>query len=234
MSLGTVDYQVGLGLQERLWAARVRDEIGDSLLLLEHPPVLTLGRRGERRNLLVSEDELARLGIKVYQVERGGDITYHGPGQLIGYPIFRLKNGLLGVRQFVENVEQALIIALSQFGIKAGIRQKMIGVWAGEHKIASIGIAVRNGVTLHGFALNFGPDLSGFQLINPCGLKPELMTAIAIELKRPVIREEVEGAVLNGFEQVFNIKFQRNLPRILTTLTNLASSVCIRCASFRQ
>jgi lipoate-protein ligase B len=231
VSLGTVDYEAGLWLQHRLWEARVRAEVEDTLLLLEHPPVLTLGRRANRRNLLVSDEELRRRGIRVYQVERGGDITYHGPGQLIGYPIFQLKSGLLGVRQFVLNVEQALITALRHFDIHAEIRDKLIGVWVGERKIASLGIAVQQGVTRHGFALNFGPDLSGFQLINPCGLKSGLMTAIAVELGRMVTRAEVEAAVQSGFEQVFGIEFQRNLPRSLTSLTNRASSERINSTS---
>ena len=233
ISLGTLDYEAGLGLQHQLREVRLREEIEDTLILLEHPPVLTLGRRADRRNILISEAELARRGIKVYPVERGGDITYHSPGQLIGYPIFKLKTNF-GVRRFVQNLEQALITALSQFNINASIREKLIGVWVDDHKIASIGIAVQNGVTFHGFALNYGPDLSGFRLINPCGLKSELMTSITLEINRHVNRSEVEAAVIKGFEQVFAIKFQTNLPRSLTSLTNRASSARISSASLSE
>ncbi len=231
ISMERVDYGVGLTLQYEIWKARLNGEIEDTMLLLEHPPVLTLGRGADRRNLLVDETELTRLGIRIYQVERGGDITYHGPGQLIGYPIFQLKSGLIGVRRFVEKLEEALILSLRQLKIKAGVRERLIGVWVDERKIASIGITVQEGVTRHGFALNFGMDLSGFKLINPCGLNSGLMTSIGLELKREVSREEVEEAVRRGFEQVFEIKFQTNLPRSLTSLTNWASSARISSTS---
>lgn len=222
--LDRIDYQAGLTLQRLFWGFRVKNEIEDSLILCEHPPVITLGRRAGRRNLLVTESELERRGIKVYQVERGGDITYHGPGQLIGYPIFKLESGLLGVRRFVELVELALIRALGAFGIRAETRPKLIGVWVGEKKIASLGVAVQEGVTFHGFALNIGSDLSGFQLINPCGMTSRIMTSMEIELGRTVPRDQVARAVISGFEQVFGLRFQINLPRSLTSLTNFASS----------
>lgn len=225
-----IDYEAGVALQRLVWELRVKNEIEDSLILCEHPPVITLGRRADRRNLLATESELERRGIRVYQVERGGDITYHGPGQLLGYPIFKLESGLLGVRRFVELVESALIRALGEFGIKAETRPKVVGVWAGEKKIASLGIAVQEGVTFHGFALNIGRDLSGFQLINPCGLSSRIMTSMEIELGQTVSRNQVVKAVISGFEQVFGMRFQTNLPRSLTSLTNFASSERISSA----
>ncbi|MEO0009797.1 MAG: lipoyl(octanoyl) transferase LipB [candidate division WOR-3 bacterium] len=228
--LDRIDYEAGMALQRLVWELRVKNEIEDSLILCEHPPVITLGRRADRRNLLATESELERRGIRVYQVERGGDITYHGPGQLLGYPIFKLESGLLGVRRFVELVESALIRALAEFGIRAETRPKLVGVWAGEKKIASLGIAVQEGVTFHGFALNIGSDLGGFQLINPCGLSSWIMTSMEIELGQTVSRNQVVKAVISGFEQVFGLRFQTNLPRSLTSLTNFASSERIASA----
>ncbi|MEO0021511.1 MAG: lipoyl(octanoyl) transferase LipB [candidate division WOR-3 bacterium] len=228
--LDRIDYEAAVALQRLVWELRVKNEIEDSLILCEHPPVITLGRRADRRNLLATESELERRGIRVYQVERGGDITYHGPGQLLGYPIFKLESGLLGVRRFVELVESALIRALAEFGIRAETRPKLVGVWAGEKKIASLGIAVQEGVTFHGFALNIGSDLSGFELINPCGLSSWIMTSMEIELGQTVSRNQVVKAVISGFEQVFGLRFQTNLPRSLTSLTNFASSERIASA----
>lgn len=233
MQLGIVDYGSALELQYELHSLRRNNTIGDTLLLLEHPPVITLGRRANRKNLLVSEEELVRQGIKVYQIERGGDITYHGPGQLIGYPIFHLRTGLLGIRRFVEMVEQALILALKNLGVDAGVKPKQIGVWVQDKKIASLGIAVKEHITLHGFALNVKGELAGFQLINPCGLNPSVMTTIERcggETAMPLVRQ----AVIAGFEQVFGIEFQKNLPRSLTSLTKRLNSFCISSASDRE
>ncbi len=233
IQLGSVDYQSALNLQTELHQLRKQGAIGDTLLLLEHPPVITLGRRANKTNLRVSEPELDRRGIKVYQIERGGDITYHGPGQLIGYPIFHLRAGLLGVRRFVEGVEQALILALKKVGVDAGVKPKQIGVWVQGKKIASLGIAVKEHITLHGFALNVKGDLAGFQLINPCGLNPSVMTTVERcggKTAMPLVR----AAVIAGFEQVFGIEFQRNLPRSLTSLTKRLNAFCISSASDRE
>lgn len=233
MQLGTVDYGSALELQYELHSLRRNNTIDDTLLLLEHPPVITFGRRANRKNLLVSEEELALRGIKVYQIERGGDITYHGPGQLIGYPIFHLRTGLLGIRRFVEMVEQALILALKNLGVDAGVKPKQIGVWVQDKKIASLGIAVKEHITLHGFALNVKGELAGFQLINPCGLNPSVMTTIERcggENAMPLVR----AAVIAGFEQIFGIEFQKNLPRSLTSLTKRLNSFCISSASDRE
>ncbi len=211
IELDRVDYSEALNMQRELLERRSAGMIDDTLTLLEHFPVITIGRRADKKNLLITEDELARRGIKLYCVERGGDITYHGPGQLVGYPIFQLHEGLIGVRAFVEKMQQALIVALAEFGIKAGVREKLIGVWVKDKKIASIGIAVKKGVTMHGFALNVGRDLSGFQLINPCGLNFAQMTALALLLKgspTPAMAE-VRRAVVNGFEKVFGIRFNK-------------------------
>lgn len=233
IELGPVDYLSALNLQRELHRRRQPETIPDTLLLLEHPPVITLGHRAKKTNLLVSEEELARRGIKIYQIERGGDITYHGPGQLLGYPIFQLTAGLLGIRQFVENLQSALVFALKELGVNAQTKPKLIGVWVGEKKIASLGIAVRDHITLHGFALNVRGDLADFQLINPCGLDSTVMTNIEQEggVTAP---QTVRRAVVAGFERVFKIRFQRKLPRSLTSLTNRLSSFWNASASARE
>lgn len=230
LSLGRVEYGRALQFQRRLWQMRVDNEVPDTLLLLEHPPVITLGKSGKTANLLVSEDELRRRGIGLYRIERGGDITFHGPGQLVGYPVFHLKQGLVGVRPFVERVEQALVNALGRLGVDAGTRPGYVGVWCGQRKIASIGIAVKRWVTFHGFALNVSTDLSYFELMNPCGLGEVRMTSVREEGGNDS-DAEVRAKVAAGFEAVLGRQFQRNLPRSLTSLTNGLSDSAMASAS---
>jgi lipoate-protein ligase B len=219
---GRVEYGRALEFQHRLHALRVRDEMPDTLVLLEHPPVITLGNAADRSNLLVPDAELDRRGVRLFKVERGGDITFHGPGQLVGYPVFRLKSGLIGVRRYVELVQAALVEALAELGVCAGLRAGHIGVWVNERKIASLGVAVRRSVTFHGFALNVTTDLSWFELMNPCGLRRVRMTSIARE-GGEVDRDTVCAVVVRGFERAFGRRFYRNLPRSLTSLTDSLS-----------
>ena len=233
VELGRVDYGRALMLQRSVWELRLRDEIPDTLILLEHPPVITLGRSAKLDNLLVSEAELTKRGMALYRTERGGDITFHGPGQLVGYPVFSLRQGLVGVRRFVEGLERALILALGRLGVRAQIRPGYIGVWVGEKKIASIGIAVRQGVTLHGFALNVTTDLSWFQLVRPCGLVGVVMTSIEREAGEQMAHN-VRREVRQAFAAVFGISFQSNLPRSLASLTKGLSAESIARASSRE
>jgi lipoate-protein ligase B len=173
-NVGLIEYREAVALQERL-RARVQDgELPDLLLLLEHPPVFTLGRRSEPGDLPVRVP-----GIDVVETERGGKLTYHGPGQLVGYPIMRVDN----VRRFVETMETALVAALREAGVAAGTRQgrEYTGVWVGERKIASIGIHVSRGVSMHGFAVNVTNDLTPFELVVACGLPGVRMTSIQAE-----------------------------------------------------
>ncbi|MFO7639113.1 MAG: lipoyl(octanoyl) transferase LipB [bacterium] len=204
---GRVDYSRALALQRRLVEQRRRDEIPDTLVLLEHPPVITIGRNADRRNLLVTEQELARRGVELHQVERGGDVTFHGPGQLVGYPVFRLRGGAIGVRRFVELVEQALIRALAGLGVTAGLNPGGIGVWVGPRKLASLGVAVRRGVTFHGFALNVTTDLDWFRLMNPCGMGRVEMTSVEREGGRTE-PGAVRDAVVRAFEAEFGREFR--------------------------
>jgi lipoyl(octanoyl) transferase len=168
--LGRIGYQQALSLQQQLAAERKGGEVGDQLLLLEHPHVITLGRNGRAENLLASGEILSRAGISFYPTDRGGDVTYHGPGQLVGYPILDLREWKRDVGAYVRAVEQVLIDTLADFGISAGRIPRLTGVWVDGAKIAAIGVHLSRWVTSHGFALNVTTDLSYFQYIVPCGL----------------------------------------------------------------
>lgn len=230
LSLGRVEYGRALELQRELWQLRVDDAIPDILVLLEHEPVITLGRSAKASNLLVSEAELARRGVALHRIERGGDVTFHGPGQLVGYPLFKLEAGIAGVRRFVERVEAALVAALAELGVEAGLRPGHIGVWCEDRKIASIGIAVKRRVTFHGFALNVSVDLAFFRLMNPCGMPDVVMTSVCAE-GGVTDDARARSAVVAGFERVFGVEFQAKLPRILTSLTDCLKTSAIASTS---
>ncbi len=208
--LGRIDYGTALDLQQRLVAERKEGSIPDQLLLLEHPHVITLGRNGHAQNLLASEEILSRAGISFYPTDRGGDITYHGPGQLVGYPIMDLREWKRDVGAYVRGVEQAIIDTLADFGIAAGRIPKLTGVWVGERKIAAIGVHISRWVTSHGFALNVTTDLSYFQYIVPCGLtKP--VTSMA-QLGTRTDLPEVSRSLAAHFGRVFDCELLLETP----------------------
>jgi lipoate-protein ligase B len=187
-------YGTAWALQRALVAARQAGRIQDVVLLLEHPPVITIGRAGRSANLLVPRSQLAAQGFEVFDVERGGDVTYHGPGQLVGYPVVDLRALDEDVVRYVRSLEGALVDALRQFGITAARARGYPGVWVGDAKIAAIGVAVKRRVTMHGFALNVAPNLDHFAVINACGLgKP--VTSMAGVLGRAVSLAEVQPVV---------------------------------------
>ncbi len=191
---GRMPYGRAWALQRGLVAARQAERIPDTVLLVEHPPVITVGRAGRTVNILAPRAALDARGVEVYEVERGGDVTYHGPGQLVGYPILDLRALDEDVVRYVRLLETALIDALGGWGIEAERVRGYPGAWVAGGKIAAIGVAVKRKVTMHGFALNVDPDLSHFELINPCGLgKP--VTSIARLLGRPVSLEEARPEV---------------------------------------
>lgn len=233
LELGVVPYPSALKLQHAIHRLRAGGEIPDTIVLLEHRPVITVGRSADRRHLLVSEEELQQRGISVHKVERGGDITYHGPGQLVGYPILHLREGLVGVRRYVEQLEGSLVTALAGLGVTAHRRPRHVGVWVGDRKLASIGVAVRRGVTLHGFALNVTTDLACFGLMNPCGLADVKMTSLEKEggETRP---ELVRAEVASRLSSSLGLAFQKNLPRSLTSLTKGLKAASIASASVRS
>jgi lipoate-protein ligase B len=179
-SLGQVPYAEGVELQERVRAARQADEVPDALLLLEHPPVYTKGRRTEPSDLPMGEDWYLMQGIDVAETDRGGRVTYHGPGQLVGYPIMEVRD----VLDYVRTMERALIGALADEGIDAEVREGLTGVWVGQRKIGSIGVHVSRGVTTHGFAVNVDCDLQPFEWIVPCGIDGVRMTSVYVETRR--------------------------------------------------
>ena len=207
--LGVVDYAAALELQQALVEARRSGTIPDTLLLLEHPPVITLGvkTRGKPTNVVASPDELARQGVEVFETGRGGDVTYHGPGQLVGYPILDLSPHRRDVHRYVRDLEEALIRAVGAFGIEAHRVSGLTGIWAGsprrEEKLAAIGVRISRWITSHGFALNVAPDLRHFQLIVPCGIADRGVTSMEQLLGRPVPMTDVEDAVAGAMAGVF-------------------------------
>ena len=208
--LGRVDYAEALELQKTLVEQRKRGLIPDQLLLLEHPEVITLGvrTRNDRSHVVARPEALAAEGVAVFETGRGGDVTYHGPGQLVGYPIFDLKPDRCDVHRYVRDVEEGLIRAAAEFGIRAGRVKGLTGVWAGdegrEAKLAAIGVRISRWVTSHGFALNVNTDLSRFGLIVPCGIADRGVTSMKELLGRPVPMAEVEDAVVRGVRSAFS------------------------------
>jgi lipoyl(octanoyl) transferase len=201
--LHLVTYENGIKMQQKLVELRQKDEIDDQLLLLEHPPVITLGRGGDRGNLLSAPDVLQRDGIRFFETERGGDITYHGPGQLVGYPIVHLGEGSRDIRKFVTKLEEALIRTVAEYGIVATREQGKRGIWVGNDKIAAIGVRIARWVTSHGFALNVSTRLDHFRHITPCGLHGTGVTSLEKLTGRTVPLEEAREIAVRHFGEVF-------------------------------
>lgn len=200
------DYGATLCLQERLHAQRKNGEIPDTLLLLEHSPVFTLGRSAETANLLMSDDELRAAGIAKFETRRGGDVTYHGPGQLVGYPIVHLAEKGLKVLEFIEGLEAALIRAAAGLGVEAGRDPRNRGIWVGDDKLAALGIMVSRQVTMHGFALNVNTELSQYHGIVACGLRDAGITSLARQLGKAVEMSAVKAGVAEAFRAVFGYR----------------------------
>ena len=222
LHLGRVPYTEAMAIQEQVVAARKQDLIGDTLLLLEHPPVLTLGRNAHRSNVLLSDELLAQRGVELHEVNRGGDVTYHGPGQLVGYPIFDLRGDLpgkkgpyLGPVDYVRLLEEALIRTCGDFGVVTQRICKLTGVWtiaAGtirEKKIAAIGVHVSQGITSHGFALNVTTDLRDFEWIIPCGITDRQVTSL--ELEAASDRQPTTGLALHAAARNVGRIFERQI-----------------------
>lgn len=222
VSLGTMPYEEALELQRALARERISGAIPeDVLLLVEHPPVVTLGRSAKARNLVSSKEYLASKGVELFEVERGGDVTFHGPGQLVGYPIIDLKRHKLDLHWFLRQVEEALIRTLGAYGIPAERNAGYTGVWTKGRKIASIGVHARDWVTWHGFALNVTTDLSYFDLIIPCGIDGVTMTSIEREIADPddVPRLTIDATgeiVARSFGDLFDLKPASVDPAVLT------------------
>lgn len=189
--------------QLKLHAQRRAGEICDRLVLVEHEPVITLGRQGDLANMLLSEELLAKRGVDFHRVERGGDVTFHGPGQLVGYPIIDLRARGISVRELMRGLEEALIRTVAEYGISAGRQEGLTGVWMGDNKLAALGVAVRNGISFHGFALNVATDLRFFEMIVPCGITDKRVASISSVTGNNISIDDVLRHVLQHFVAVF-------------------------------
>jgi lipoyl(octanoyl) transferase len=202
--LRRVPYAEALSLQETLVAKRRAGEVSDTLLLLEHPHVITLGTGSHAENILIGPEERERRGIELFPAGRGGDVTYHGPGQLVGYPIFDLKPDRCDLHRYLRDLEEMLIRVVGDFGLDGTRRSGMTGVWVRDRKIAAIGVRISSGwITSHGFALNVNTDLGFFDAIVPCGIREHGVTSLSAELGRSVPMEDVEERVVRHVRRGF-------------------------------
>ena len=203
--LGRVPYDKALDLQQELVTRRRTGEVPDQLLLLEHPHVITIGSSSQRDHILLSAEEREARGIQLFEVGRGGDVTYHGPGQLVGYPILSLGPNRRDLHRYLRDLEEVILLTLVRFGISAAREEGLTGVWATGGKLAAIGVRVSSGwITSHGFALNVDPDLSFFSSIIPCGIQDRPVVSMAEVLGRPVSLDEVVAPLIESFENVFS------------------------------
>ncbi len=197
-------------MQESLVARRKAEDIPDTLLLLEHPHVITLGRSSNRANVIASEVERTNLSVELFETGRGGDVTYHGPGQLVGYPIMNLAPDRCDIRKYVRDLEEVLIRTAAEFGVKAERISGLTGIWVDGAKLAAIGVRISRWVTMHGFAFNVTTDLSYFQLIVPCGLSDRSVTSLEKLLDEKIDLERVARSVTNHFGEVFERKMYKD------------------------
>jgi lipoyl(octanoyl) transferase len=204
--LGVVSYREALDLQKHLVELRKANEIPDQLLLLEHPPVITLGvkTRNDRSHVVATPATLEEEGVEVFESGRGGDVTYHGPGQLVGYPIMDLRPDRCDVHRYVRDLEEMLIRVAAEFGVTAGRSNGLTGVWVGDDKLAAIGVRIARWVTSHGFALNVSTNLAHFNLIVPCGIVDRGVTSLARVTNRAIDMDEVAGITAAAFAAVFD------------------------------
>lgn len=222
LDVGLQPYDPIHTLQRRLAAARRREALPDVLLFVEHEPVITLGRRADETHVLAPKDVLAQEGIIVRRIERGGDVTYHGPGQLVAYPIVHLASHRLGISEYMHLLEQAVLETLADYGLVAHRREGYIGVWLGQKKIASFGVRVARGVTYHGLALNVSPEMRHWGYIIPCGIADAQVTSMALELASPPPMEEVKARLAEHLAALLHLAvepislddIQRSLPTL--------------------
>ena len=202
--LGRIAYADGLALQERLVDERKRGLISDTLLILEHTPVVTLGRNARTENLLVSEERLLSQGVELFEAGRGGDVTYHGPGQVVGYPIVEIPEGRRDVHRYVRELEEVMIRVCADYGFAARRIAGKSGTFVGDNKIGAIGVRISRWVTSHGFAFNVNTNLSGFDLIVPCGLRDQGVTSLAKLLGAEVDQTQVEDRLISRFLEIMD------------------------------
>lgn len=205
LALGQADYRSVFELQRRLHRQRVAEEIEDIIITVEHNPVFTIGRLGSRDNILATEKELACAGISVHQIDRGGDITYHGPGQLVIYPIFDLRHYDRDIKEYIRNLETTMARYLAKIGIDAAQRDGLPGVWVGRRKIGSIGVSIRNWVTMHGLALNVAVDRDHWRMIHPCGMDIEVISIADLISPVPILADVQQG-ILTELAVIFSLE----------------------------
>jgi len=209
VDINLIEYRRAWNFQREVVAAKVKTDFPDILILLEHNPVITLGRRGKYQHIQASPEVLSAEGINIYHVERGGEATYHGPGQIVGYPIVNLKNWKRNVSWYVYNLEEVLIRTLGDFGIEGTRNRLNRGVWVRDSKIGSIGVAITRWVTYHGFSLNVSPNMYHYSLITPCGLEGIQITSLKELLGKEPAQHRVRDGVFRYFQQVFDIELAR-------------------------
>ena len=210
LNLDKVPYEEAFDLQKRMVEMRSQNKINDTLILLEHHPVLTITKKDTLKNILASPDELREKGITLCKTNRGGDITYHGPGQLVGYPIMDLKEHGKDLHRYIRNIEEMIIKLLMDYGISAHRDKRHPGVWVVEEKIAAIGISVKSSwVTMHGFSLNINPDLNHYSLIVPCGINDKGITSLSKLLGKSINQEEVRHKLIQHYGDVFNLNIRQ-------------------------
>jgi len=209
IDLGLIDYQKAWELQRQLWSRRVEEELPDLLLILEHPHVITLGRRGNRSHLIASSEVLEAMKIPIFHVERGGDVTYHGPGQMVVYPILDLKEYGYRLIRYIGQLEEVILRVLIDFRIQGERDPLNRGVWVDGEKIASVGVAIKRSVSFHGFSLNYETNLKYFELINPCGLEGKKMTSMAKILGKEISRERLWERISFHSKEVFQKDWEK-------------------------
>ncbi|MGH9404480.1 MAG: lipoyl(octanoyl) transferase LipB [Terriglobia bacterium] len=219
--LGIVDYETALAIQQKKIAARKRGEIPDTLLLLEHPHVYTLGRNAQPAHVLAAPDHLASLGAAIYATDRGGDVTYHGPGQLVGYPIFDLAGHRRDIAWYMRSLEQVFVGVAAEYGIAADRLPNLTGVWVGNEKLVALGVHVSRWVTSHGFAFNINTDLRYFDWIVPCGIRDKGVTSLEKLLGRRVSLDDAAARVVRRFGEVFGME-------MVETTGSLADEIGLR------
>jgi lipoyl(octanoyl) transferase len=209
--LGRIDYPDALAMQEGMVGLRREDKIPDTLLLVEHPHVVTKGSGASEENILVDAAESDRLGLQIFETSRGGDVTYHGPGQIVGYPILQLRENERDAHAYLRRLEEMLMAVLADYGIESTRHPDYTGVWVGERKVAAIGVRLSKWITSHGFALNVNPDLTYFDTIVPCGIEEKGVTSMGEILGRSPAIHEVEERIVERFGEIFQRRMQRTV-----------------------
>jgi len=215
IDLGLKDYRETLELQHQLVEKKHKENLPEILLLVEHNPVITLGRSSHPENILLDREQLEQLKIQLHYIERGGDVTYHGPGQLVAYPIFDLNNYKQDTHLFLRQLEEVIIKTVESYNLKAERIKGLTGVWVDGKKVASIGVAAKKWITFHGLALNVNTDLKYFSYIHPCGMLDKKVTSIAELLKRKIDFTEVKNRVVEKFSEIYDLKIIKNKDLLL-------------------